>query len=74
MDLAHGNAVGHDRLASLGVGQNVGGVEESRMAETANGAPVLIGDKNSLPEERLVQASLHHSLGVGADEVRVVQL
>ena len=50
MDLAHGDAVGDDRPATVGVGQHVGGTEEARVPKSANGALVLVGDKDSLAE------------------------
>jgi hypothetical protein len=48
MDLAHGDAIGDHGLAALGVGQNVGGVEEPGMTEPADRAVVLVGEKDPL--------------------------
>jgi hypothetical protein len=44
MDLAHGDAVRDDRLATFGVGQDMGGIEESGVTEPADGAPVLVSE------------------------------
>ena len=55
MDLAHRDAIGHDWLAAGRVGQYVRRIEQSSVAEVAQGALVLVGQQHALPEERLVQ-------------------
>ncbi len=73
MDLAHGDAVGHDGLTAFRVCQNVSGIEESCVAKPADGAAVLIGEEHPLAEEGLVEAYLCDSLGIGPHEIGIFE-
>ena len=71
VDLAHGDAIGHNGLATFGVGQDVGGVEKARVTKTANRALVLVGEEDTLTKERLVQTSFYNPLLIRPDEIRI---
>ena len=57
VDFAHCDAVGDDGRPAFRVGQDMGGVEQSGMAEPADGALVRVGGEDTLAEERLMEAS-----------------
>jgi hypothetical protein len=58
MEPAEGQAVRQDRLAPrVPVGKDVRGVGELRVAQAADGAPLLVGAQDAPPEALLVEAA-----------------
>jgi len=57
MELAEREAVGNDRLPQgMAVGEDVGGFQQLVMADSADGAALLIGAEHALAKAPLVQA------------------
>jgi hypothetical protein len=56
VELAHGHAVGDQRVTPrMGVGQDVGGVEQLDVVQSAHGARLLIGKEHPLAEGELME-------------------
>jgi hypothetical protein len=68
VDLGKGDAVGDDRLTErlMGVGHDVGGVEEVIIRQVADGAAMVVGGEHAVPEGRLVQPLLDQGEGIAA--------
>jgi hypothetical protein len=54
VDLGKGDAVGDDRMAEklVGIGRDVGRVQQVIIRQIADRAPVIVGGRNAVPEER----------------------
>jgi hypothetical protein len=75
VDLGQGKAVDEHRLAELfvGVGHDMGSVQQVVMGQATDGAPVLVGVEHALAEGGLVQPLLDQAQGVASlGDVRAV--
>ena len=61
MDLAHREAVGDDGLPTVGIGNDVGRVQELPVSQSADAAADLVGLDDALPELALVEALSHQA-------------
>ena len=70
VDFRECDAVGHDRLAHqlVGVGHDVGGVEEVVVGQIADRAPVIVGGEHPVPEGGLMQSLLDQAEGEAAPD------
>jgi hypothetical protein len=67
VDLAHAQSIGHDRLTvGLAVLDDVGSIQELRVAEPAHRAPSVVREENLTAEHALVEPSLRDALHVAA--------
>lgn len=57
VDLAHGDSIGDNWFASLGIRNYMGGIEEPRVPEAAKCTLAVVGGENSLAKEGLMESS-----------------
>ena len=68
VDLAHGDAVGDDRFAALGIGSDVCCVQELEVAQVSYRAAAPIRRQHPSAEQRLVEPIVSDSFGVHPPE------
>jgi hypothetical protein len=74
MDRAHGHSIGNDWLAAFRILLDVRGVEEFRVAKSAQRALRVVSHQNALAKYRLMKSTTNDRLGVLAAESDVCRV